>query len=64
MCKEANKLICKQHRAAQRQYGILEAFMIELILMIFWWLEAMLTKRIHRKSTSTKKIQIKSWYMI
>ena len=31
--------------------------------MILCWLEAMLTDRLHRKSTSKKKkIQVKAWY--
>ena len=57
MCKEANKLICKQHRAAQRQYGILEAFMIELILMIFWWLKQCLLKEFTENLLAQKKFK-------
>ena len=38
MCKKANELIHKQQRPAQSQYGILEAFMINFILMIFCYL--------------------------
>ena len=43
---------------------MLEAFMINSVLMIFCWLEAKLTDALCRKSTSMKKIQIKPWYRI
>ena len=55
MCKKPNELIHKQQRPAQSQYGLLEAFMINFILIILFWLETMLTDRIRRKSTSNKK---------
>ena len=64
MCKKANELIHKQQKPAQSEYGMLESCMINSILMIFCWLEAMLTDRLHRKFTSKKKIQIKDWYRI
>ena len=57
-------MIGKQQTPAQSQYGILEAFMINFILMAFCWLEAMLTNRLCRKSTSRKKVQIKAWHRI
>ena len=65
MCKKVNDLIHKQQRPAQSQYGILEAFTINFILMIFCWLEGMPTDRLRRKSTSkTRKNKIKAWYRI
>ena len=64
MCNKANELICKQQRPAQSQYGMLEVFMINFLLVIFYWFEAMLTDRLCRKSTSKKKIQMKAWYKI
>ena len=69
MCKKANEFIRKQQGPAQSQYEILEEYMINFILMIFCWLDAMLTDRLSRKSTSQKsswqkKIQIKAWYRI
>ena len=63
--RRANQLIRKQQRPAQNHYVMLEAFMINsILLMIFCWVQAMLTDRLHRKSTSKKKIQIKAWYRI
>ena len=62
MSKKANELIRKQQRPRQSHYGMLEAFMINFILMIFCWLEAMLTDRIRRESISKKKSQTKAWY--
>ena len=56
MCKKTNELIRNQQRPAQSQYGILESFMINSILMILYSLEAMLTGRLRRISTSKKKI--------
>ena len=53
-----------QQRPAQSHYGIFEAFMIKLILMIFSWLDSVLTDRLHRKSTNKKKIQRKAWYRL
>ena len=35
MSKKANELIRKQQRPRQSHYGMLEAFMINFILMIF-----------------------------
>ena len=35
MCKKANELIRKQQRPVQSHYGILEAYMLQLILIIF-----------------------------
>ena len=35
MCKKANELMRKEHRPAQIQYGVLEAFRINFILMMF-----------------------------
>ena len=65
MCKKTNELLRKQQRPAKNHYVMLEAFMINsILLMIFCWLQAMLTDRLHRKSTSKKKIQIKAWYRI
>ena len=69
MCKKANEFIRNQQGPAQSQYEILEEYMINFILMIFCWLDAMLTDRLSRKSTSKKsssqkKIQIKAWYRI
>ena len=64
MCKKGNEVILKQQRPVQSQYEILEAFMINFVLMIFCWLEAMLTERLRRKSSSKKKLQIKAWYRI
>ena len=52
------------YTAIWSQYGMLKAHMINFILMIFCWLEAMLTNRLSRKSTSKKKIQIKAWQRI
>ena len=43
---------------------MLEADMINFILMIYCSLDAMLTDRLHRKSTSKKKLQVKAWYWI
>ena len=56
---KANELIRKQQKPAQSHYGMVEGFMINFILMIFCWLEAMLTNRLHRKSTIKKTIQMK-----
>ena len=53
-----------QQRPAQSHYGIFELFMIKLILMIFSWLDSVLTDRLHRKSTNKKKIQRKAWYRL
>ena len=74
MCKKWNELIYKQQicrlihkqqRPAQSQCGILEAFMIDFILMIFYWLEGMLTDRLQRKFTrKISKIQVKAWYSV
>ena len=54
MCKKANELIRKQQRPVQSHYGILEAYMLQLILIIFCWLKAILIDRLHRKSSSMK----------
>ena len=64
MYRKANEFIRKQQRPAQSQYKMLGAYMINFILMIFCWLDAMLTDRLHIKSTSKKKIEIKAWYRI
>ena len=50
----------KQRRPSQRQYEMLETFMTNVILMIFFRLKAMLTDRLRRKSTSKKKKSSKS----
>ena len=60
MSKKANELIRKQQRPAQNQYGMLEAFMIKFILMIFCRLETMLTDRLCRTSTSKNENSNKS----
>ena len=45
--------MCKQQRLDQSQDGMLEAYyMISFILIIFCWLEAILTDRLHRISTT------------
>ena len=49
----------KQQRPGQSQYGMLEAFMMNFILMIIYWIEAMRAITHCRKSTSKKKIQNK-----
>ena len=36
---QANELIRKQQKAAQSQYGMLEAFKINIVLMIFYCLK-------------------------
>ena len=38
---------------------MLEAFMINSILIIFYWLEAILADRLRRKSVNNKKDQVK-----
>ena len=58
--QKANELIRKKQGPAQSWYGMLEAFMIKFILMIFCWLEAILTDRLCRKSTSREKNPNKS----
>ena len=50
---KANELISKQQRPGQSQYGMLETFMINCILIIFWWLEAMLTDRLSGKEITS-----------
>ena len=60
---QTNELILKEQRPVQSQYGILEVFMINFILIIFCCLETVLTNRFCRKSTGKKKIQIKVWYI-
>ena len=62
--QKANESVRKQQRPAQNQYWMLKTFMINFILIIFWWLEAMLTNRLHRKSTSKKKNSNKAWYRL
>ena len=57
--QKSNELLRKQQRPTQRQDGMLEAFKINFILMIFCWLEAMLTDRLCRKTTRKKKIKYK-----
>ena len=64
ICKKANELIRKQQRPAQSQYGMLETFMIKLILIVFFWLQAMLTDRLCGNLLARIKIQIKAWYRI
>ena len=66
MCKKANELIRKQQirRPALSRYEMLQAFMINFILVTICRHEAMLTNRLRRKSTNKKKIQIKAWYRI
>ena len=46
MCKK--KQIRKQQIPPQSQYGMLEAFMINFILMIKCWLEAILTENLNK----------------
>ena len=64
MCKKENDLIRTKNQPVQSYYEILEAFIIEFILMVFCWLEAILTKKLRRKFTNRKKNQIKAWYWI
>ena len=47
-------MIRRKQWTSQSQYGILEAFMINFILRIFCYLEAMVTDRLCWKSTSKK----------
>ena len=54
---QANEVIRKQQRPVQSQYGILEVYMIQFILIIFCWLKAILIDRPCRKSTSKKKFK-------
>ena len=65
MCQKANELIRKQQRKTclklvWNNRNIYDKLHFDDILL----LEAMLTNRLHRKSTSKKKIQIKAWYRI
>ena len=73
MCEKGKELNRKQQICMQvswyvgnndllkSQYGMLEAFMINFSLIIFCCLEAMLTDRLRRKSTSKKKTSNKSY---
>ena len=62
MCKKANELIRKQQirRPALSRYEMLQAFMINFILVTICRHEAMLTNRLRRKSTNKKKNSNKS----
>ena len=60
-------MIRRKQWTSQSQYGMLEAFMINFILMIFCYLEAMLTDRLRWKSTSKKNrpginVAATSWF--
>ena len=63
MCKKTNELIRKQQqirRPALSRYEMLQAFMINFILVTICRHEAMLTNRLRRKSTNKKKNSNKS----
>ena len=64
MCKEASELIRKQQRPAQSQYEMLEAVMINFILMILCYLKQCLPTDFAENLITKKKNQTKAWYRI